>query len=66
MPPLDGSRIVDGFLPYRYREQWEQLQKYSWVLLLAVIFFGGSLLQAPIFWLRGHLGDLSALVAGRI
>ena len=65
VPPLDGSRIVDGLLPYRFRGQWEQLQQYSWILLLAVIYFGSSLLQGPIHWLYDHLADLIRLIAGR-
>ena len=65
VPPLDGSRIVDGFLPYRLRGQWEQVQRYSWVILLGVIFFGGSLMQVPISWLLQHLWSLGLLIAGR-
>jgi Zn-dependent protease len=65
VPPLDGSRIVDGLLPYRLRAQWEQLQQYSWILLLAVIFLGGSILQIPISWCLEHLRHLILLVAGR-
>jgi Zn-dependent protease len=65
VPPLDGSRIVDGLLPYRLRAQWEQLQQYSWILLLGVIYFGGSIIQGPLEWLSRPLVGLALLVAGR-
>jgi Zn-dependent protease len=65
VPPLDGSRVADGVMPYRLRPEWEQLQKYSWVLLLAVIYFAGPLMSVPIDWCKAHLDHLSALVAGR-
>lgn len=35
--PLDGSRVVDGLLPYRLRGPWEQFQKVSPFILLFVI-----------------------------
>jgi len=37
VPPLDGSRIVDGFLPLRYRPAWESVTAMSPFLLLAVL-----------------------------
>jgi Zn-dependent protease len=36
--PLDGSRIVDGMMPYRWREGWERMSRLSPVLLMLVIF----------------------------
>ncbi len=65
VPPLDGSRIVDGLLPYRYRAQWDGFTRYSWVLLLLVIVAGGFLLQGPMMFLDTHLRALIAAVAGR-
>jgi Zn-dependent protease len=65
VPPLDGSRIVDGVLPYRLRPQWEQLQRYSGFLLLGVIFFAGSIIQGPFGWFLDHLQGLILAVAGR-
>jgi len=65
VPPLDGSRIVDGLLPYRLRGQWEQLQQYSGILLLGVIYFGGSIMQVPLEWLARPLEGLIGIIAGR-
>ncbi len=36
IPPLDGSRIVDGFMPYRLRPQWDRMMAFSPFLLVAV------------------------------
>jgi Zn-dependent protease len=64
IPPLDGSRLVDGLLPYRFREAWEQFSKYSWIALLLVIFLGGRLLQGPFEWLQEHLYALIWAIVG--
>jgi len=48
IPPLDGSRVVEKFLPYRMRGTWEQVVQYSPFLLLGVIFFGRGLIDGPI------------------
>lgn len=48
IPPLDGSRIVDGLLPYRLRPQWEQFQRFGFIALLAFVWLGGGLLRGPI------------------
>lgn len=47
VPPLDGSRIVDGFLPVRLRPQWDAFARFAPVLLLAIFFFGGRLIAGP-------------------
>ncbi len=47
VPPLDGSRIVDGFLPHRLRPAWESFTRIGPFLLLAVFWFGGRLIAGP-------------------
>lgn len=37
LPPLDGSRVVDGLLPYRYRPQWERFTRIAPVILIGII-----------------------------
>ncbi len=39
IPPLDGSKILFSFLPYRYLEFRQNLERYSIFLLLFVVFF---------------------------
>lgn len=39
VPPLDGSKILFTFLPYRFVEFKQALEKYALVILLFVVFF---------------------------
>jgi len=39
VPPLDGSKILFSFLPYRYIEFRQNLERYSLFILLFIIFF---------------------------
>ncbi len=55
VPPLDGSRIVDGYVPYRLRPLWERVTALAPFLLLAVFFFGGRIVAGPSLFLRGLL-----------
>lgn len=58
VPPLDGSRIVDGFLPHRLRPQWERVAAFSPFLLLGVIFFAGRIISGPSSFVGGLLTSL--------
>jgi Zn-dependent protease len=58
IPPLDGSRIVDGFLPYRFRPTWEAFTRLSPLLLLGVMFFGGRLIAGPANLFFGLLNQI--------
>ena len=42
--PLDGFKIVEGFLPDEYAQQWHGLEPYGMLFLLFLIFpiFGGT------------------------
>jgi Zn-dependent protease len=52
IPPLDGSRVAEGLLPYRWRSVWERYARYSALVLLAVIvlpmFVPG---MSPVGWI---------------
>ena len=63
IPPLDGSRIVAWLMPYRLRDQWHTLERYSAFLLLAVFWFGGQLVSGPIIALTQLLLGLSRAIA---
>lgn len=58
IPPLDGSRVVDGLMPYRYQGVWEKLTRFAPLALLGVVMFGGMFLAAPIAIVNGVLMDL--------
>ncbi len=66
LAPLDGAKVVQGFLPYPYDVKFERLQQYGPLLLLAIIFIVpfflrvdvlGMLIRPPIGWIfRWMLG----------
>ncbi len=58
IPPLDGSRIVDGFMPYKMRPQWERIMAFSPFLLIAVFVFAGRIIAGPSDFVVGLLGQL--------
>ena len=37
IPPLDGHKIVRGILPKKLRYHWEQLERYSLILILLLV-----------------------------
>jgi Zn-dependent protease len=59
VPPLDGSRIVDGFMPFRFRPQWERLMAFSPFLLVAVFIFAGRIIAGPSNFVLGLLSQLA-------
>lgn len=40
LPPLDGSRVVTYFLPFRLAMSYASLERYGFVLLLVLLFSG--------------------------
>jgi Zn-dependent protease len=40
IPPLDGSRVLEGLLPDKYSEEYSRLGRYGFLILLALMFFG--------------------------
>jgi len=62
IPPLDGSRIVDGFMPYRLRPQWEAFSRLAPFLLIGVLLLGGRLISGPASYVFGLLNRLFAAI----
>ncbi|HSN91200.1 MAG TPA: site-2 protease family protein [Anaeromyxobacteraceae bacterium] len=58
VPPLDGSRIVDGFVPYRLRPRWEAFTAYAPFMLVAIFLFGGRIIAGPSNFVLGILYDI--------
>jgi Zn-dependent protease len=48
IPPLDGSRVVDGLLPRSMRGPWEAIVRISPILLILVFVGGRYLLSGPV------------------
>jgi len=66
--PLDGSRVVEGLVPYRLRPAWERFARVSPVVLIFVIvapeILGFSFLTWPYTVMRGAMFALgNAIVA---
>jgi len=40
IPPLDGSRILSAWLPYRFNQRYLQLEPYGFLILLVLIVTG--------------------------
>jgi Zn-dependent protease len=68
IPPLDGSRIVDGLLPDRLRSGWDAIARIGPILLMAVLLLlaltASRLLTAPIEFFRSILNGVTRLVSG--
>ncbi|HEY0839188.1 MAG TPA: site-2 protease family protein [Vulgatibacter sp.] len=64
VPPLDGSHVLRGLLPVRSAMAYERIFPYAPFLLMAVLFFGGSLIRWPMGVIEGWMGRLAMLIAG--
>jgi len=51
IPPLDGSKILFSFLPYRMGSLRASLEQYGIVLVLMFALFFWSSITPVIFWL---------------
>ncbi|MCL2677589.1 MAG: site-2 protease family protein [Clostridiales bacterium] len=40
IPPLDGSKVMVSFLPWRWAEQYYQYERYGFLILIILIFTG--------------------------
>ncbi len=63
VPPLDGSRIVDAFLPARLRPAWETFSRFSMFLLLGLVFFGWRIIAVPVNAAIEALVRLASMIA---
>lgn len=54
LPPLDGSKIIESFLPYEAARKYESLAQYSFFILLALLMSGAfAILEYPIRFSTG-------------
>ncbi|MPN60339.1 hypothetical protein SDC9_208067 [bioreactor metagenome] len=50
LPPLDGSKILAGLLPYRFSRYIYSMERYSMLILIALVFTGVlSRIYLPIY-----------------
>ena len=64
IPPLDGSKVLMEFLPYKYRFKMYQLERYFSLILMALIFF--NILTPLLSVLRGWVLSLISLIVGLV
>jgi Zn-dependent protease len=64
VPPLDGSRVLEGLLPLRLQASYQKLYGLAPFLLLGVFFFGGRLIGGPFAYLAGVMRQLIHGIAG--
>ncbi len=56
IPPLDGSKILFGLLPFRYSQPFRRVyERYSIILLLVFVFFLSYILSPIISFIFNHL-----------
>ena len=63
IPPLDGSRVLERFVPTRHRSSWASFTLLGPVLLAVVLVTGGHFLAGPMGWADQYLDLLSWRVA---
>jgi Zn-dependent protease len=52
IPPLDGSKVLAGFLPPALYEQFSKIEPYGFLILLLLIVTGAvNIVIAPLFYL---------------
>lgn len=56
IPPLDGAKMISSLLDYNAARKFEELQQYSMVFWIILLFTGAfSYLMAPGMWLSNLL-----------
>lgn len=63
IPPLDGSRILTAFLPYNWAVQYNQLERYGFIILLALLYTDilNAVLQYPLYIAHNVFFSLAGL-----
>jgi len=64
VPPLDGSRVLEGLLPLRFRGAWETFTRFAPFLLIAVFIGARYIMAGPMGAVYGLLDRLLGAVVG--
>lgn len=56
IPPLDGSRLLQLFIPQKYYFKFMQYERYIILLVFALLFF--NVLSRPLGWLQSVVYNL--------
>ncbi len=63
LPPLDGSRIIERFVPRQWQDSWDSFVRFGPFVLFAVIASGGFFLAGPIGMVTEWLFSLMQKIA---
>jgi len=63
IPPLDGSRILTGFLPPRLAWQYNQIERYGFLILVILLYTGvlNVLLAYPMYFVQQLFFSIAGL-----
>lgn len=63
LPPLDGSRVIAGFMPMNIAHAYNRIEPYGFWILLALLFSGilSKIMMPPLTALVGALQQLMGL-----
>jgi len=50
LPPLDGSAVIERFLPQRYWRQYLQLRRYSMIVLIGILVLAPGAFSGVLEW----------------
>jgi Zn-dependent protease len=65
LPPLDGSRVVEIFMPFRFRLAWDRVRQYAPFFLIGLILLmQRGFLNQPFDAAERLMGRLLVTVAG--
>jgi Zn-dependent protease len=64
VPPLDGSRVLEGLIPLRFRGAWESFTRFAPFVLIAVFIGARYIMAGPMGAVYGLLDRLLDVVAG--
>lgn len=64
IPPLDGSKVLLEFLPYRFRETFYRFEQYSSFILMALLFT--NVLNPVLFTMRSFVTNIINTIVGLI
>jgi len=63
LPPLDGSKMIESFLSYPAMQKYERIGRFSFFILIALMFTGAfSVFMAPI----NFCSNLTLLAAAKL
>lgn len=64
VPPLDGSRLLERALVFKHRQLWENIERFSPILLIGAFLLAGVVLGGPIQRIFAFLQGVTHSIAG--